>query len=64
MMTSRDQHLTEIQHLTNAKVFDFYGVQRPGRMFYMSIPNNSILTAGIIRCQKYNLNESRTHTAR
>ena len=27
----------EVQNLTNAKVFDLYGVQRPGRAFYMKL---------------------------
>ncbi|MEQ6118100.1 TonB-dependent receptor [Reichenbachiella sp. MALMAid0571] len=27
----------EVQNLTNAKVFDFYGVQRPGRAFYLKL---------------------------
>ena len=27
----------DIQNLTNAKVFDFFGVQRPGRAFYLKL---------------------------
>lgn len=27
----------EVQNLTNAKVYDFYGVQKPGRAFYIKI---------------------------
>jgi vitamin B12 transporter len=27
----------EVQNLTNAKVFDYYGVQRPGRAFYIKL---------------------------
>ena len=28
---------TEMQNITNAKVFDFLGVQRPGRAFYLKL---------------------------